>query len=67
MAASFMSFVQVSTTNWNTFSELAFDFALSPGIVAGILIFALTMGILGGFLPAVRAARAKIVDSLREA
>ena len=30
-------------------------------------IFALTMGILGGFLPAVRAARAKIVDSLREA
>ena len=67
LAASAMSFVQVSTTNWNTFSEIAFDFALSPGIIAGIIVFSLLMGILGGFLPAVRASRAKIVESLRQA
>lgn len=64
-AASFMSLVRVSTTNWDTFSELAFSFRLSPGIVLGTIIFAVTMGILGGFLPAVRAARARIIESLR--
>ncbi len=66
-AASLMSFVTVSTTNWGSFSELAFSFALSPSIVIGSLIFAVAMGLIGGFLPAVRASRAKIVDSLRAA
>lgn len=66
-AASLMSFVTVSTTNWGSFSELAFSFALSPSIIIGALIFAIAMGLIGGFLPAVRASRAKIVDSLRAA
>jgi ABC-type antimicrobial peptide transport system permease subunit len=65
LAASFMSMVSVSTTNWDTFSELAFKFELSSGIVIGSLFFAIGMGVTGGFLPAVRAARAGIVDSLR--
>ena len=66
-AAAMMSFVQVSTTNWTTFSELAFGFALSPSIVIGSFAFAIVMGLVGGFLPAVRAARADIINSLREA
>lgn len=66
-AASFMSFVTVSTTNWDSFSELSFSFALSPNIIIGAVIFAVVMGFVGGFLPAVRASRAKIVDSLRAA
>jgi ABC-type antimicrobial peptide transport system permease subunit len=66
LAASFMSFVQVSTTNWGTFAELAFSFSLSPGIIIGTLIFSILMGMIGGFLPAVRAARFQIVNSLRE-
>lgn len=65
LAASFMTVVTVSTTNWDTFSELAFGFALSPGIVIGSFLFAIVMGLLGGFLPSVRAARANIVTSLR--
>jgi ABC-type antimicrobial peptide transport system permease subunit len=64
-AASLMSFVTVSTTNWDTFSELAFGFRLSPQIILGTLLFSLTMGLIGGFLPAVRASRARIIESLR--
>jgi ABC-type antimicrobial peptide transport system permease subunit len=46
-------------------SELAFSFVLTPGIVIQSFVFAIAMGILGGVMPAIRAARMKIVDSLR--
>jgi ABC-type antimicrobial peptide transport system permease subunit len=62
-----MSFVRISTTNFGTFSELAFGFALSPDIVVMTLIFALVMGVVGGFLPAARAARLNILAALRSA
>lgn len=65
--ASFTQFFGVSTMNWQTFSELAFSFTLTFGIVVKSLVFALVMGFIGGFLPAVRAARMQIVDSLRAA
>ncbi|MCI0531772.1 MAG: ABC transporter permease [candidate division Zixibacteria bacterium] len=65
LTASLLQFVQISTTNWDTFSELAFNFGLNSSIVISSLIFAAVMGVLGGFLPAVRASRLKIVDSLR--
>jgi ABC-type antimicrobial peptide transport system permease subunit len=67
VAASFMQALAISTTNFQTFAELAFSFALTPGIVAASLGFALAMGFVGGFLPATRAARMKIVDALRAA
>jgi putative ABC transport system permease protein len=67
VAASFMQVLAISTTNFQTFAELAFSFALTPGIVAASLGFALAMGFVGGFLPATRAARMKIVDALRAA
>ncbi|MDZ7265845.1 MAG: ABC transporter permease [candidate division KSB1 bacterium] len=65
LLSSLLQFVSISTTNWNTFSELAFRFKLSPGIVLQALIFAVIMGLAGGFLPAVRASRLKIVEALR--
>jgi ABC-type antimicrobial peptide transport system permease subunit len=65
--ASFMQLVHISTLNWQSFSELAFSFSLTPRIAALSFGFALVMGIVGGFLPAVRAGRLKIVDSLRAA
>jgi putative ABC transport system permease protein len=65
--ASLMQFVSFSTINFQSFSELAFGFTLNPGIVLKSLLFALAMGFIGGFLPALQAARMKIVDSLRAA
>jgi len=65
--ASLMSFFSFSTTNFSSFSELAFGFRMSPDIVLGTLVFSLVMGVCGGFFPAVRATRLKIIDSLRAA
>jgi putative ABC transport system permease protein len=67
VAASFMQMVPISTTNFQTFSEIAFTFTLTPAIVVASLGFALVMGFIGGFLPAARAARLSIVDALRAA
>jgi ABC-type antimicrobial peptide transport system permease subunit len=65
--ASLMQAVQVSTLNWDSFAELTFRFTLTTGIAAKTIVFALLMGVVGGFLPAVRAARLNIVDALRAA
>jgi len=67
VGASAMQALSISTTNFQTFAEIAFSFTLTPGIVIASLIFALAMGFIGGFLPAARAARMKIVDALRAA
>lgn len=66
-AASGMQAVDISTTNFQSFAELAFRFVLTPTIVWQSLAFALAMGLLGGFIPAWRAARLQIVDCLRAA
>ena len=63
--AAGLSFVSFSTTNFQTFSELSFKFALAHWIVALSLGFSLVMGVVGGFLPAVRASRMNIVEALR--
>ena len=65
VGASFLQLVTVSTMNWQTFSELAFRFDLTPAIAGKSLAFALGMGLAGGALPALRAARLEIVDALR--
>lgn len=64
--ASFMRFVSISTVNFQTFSELEFSFSLNLEIVYMALAFSLTMGFVGGVLPAIRASRMNIVDALRE-
>ena len=65
LLASFMQLASFSTVNFQTFADLSFRFVLTPAIVAQTLVFALIMGLIGGFLPAVRAARLNIVDALR--
>lgn len=66
-AAALMQTVNISTVNFQTFSELAFQFTLTPRIAAQSIGFSLAMGLVGGFLPAWRAARMKIIDCLRQA
>ena len=65
--ASFMQFVSFSTTNFSTFSELAFGFSLSTDVIVQTIIFSLVMGVVGGFFPAVRASRMNIINALRAA
>ena len=65
--ASLMQFASFSTINFQTFADLSFRFTLTPGIILKTVLFSLLMGFLGGFLPALRASRMKIVDSLRAA
>ncbi len=57
---------QTATINWQTFSQVAFAFAVTPRLLAEGLSYALVMGFLGGMLPAVRAARLPVVTALRE-
>jgi ABC-type antimicrobial peptide transport system permease subunit len=63
--SSFLQLFTISTVNWQTFSELAFSFTLTPDIIVQSLVFSLIMGLVGGVLPAFRAARMNIVEALR--
>ena len=54
------------TMNFRTFSEVLFNFRLTPPLIAGGLAFSLAMGVFGGFFPAWRASRLKITTALRE-
>jgi ABC-type antimicrobial peptide transport system permease subunit len=64
MAATLLS-VGISTSNFMTFSEIAFGFSIDIGIIARGIVFALIMGFLGGALPALKASRLKITEALR--
>jgi putative ABC transport system permease protein len=57
---------QTSTINFQTFSQVAFAFAVTPGLLAEGLTYALIMGLVGGLLPAIKAARLPISSALRE-
>jgi putative ABC transport system permease protein len=63
--ASFLEFFTISTINFGTFAELAFSFSLNPMTALVSMVFAVVMGLVGGFLPAVRAARLQIITALR--
>lgn len=63
--ASLLNFVTLSTVNWASFAELSFRFSLTPGIIAKSLAFGLGMGIVGGLLPALKAARLPLLEALR--
>jgi ABC-type antimicrobial peptide transport system permease subunit len=60
-----MNGVVTSTTNWASFSEIAFSFRITPGLLAAGMVFALVMGVLAGFFPARRASKAPVVQAIR--
>ena len=57
---------RTSTMNFQSFSQVAFAFRVTPTLLVQGLVCALVMGLLGGILPAIRAARLPIVNALRE-
>jgi putative ABC transport system permease protein len=65
--ASLLNFFTLSTINWSSFAEITFKFALTPGIVVKSLLFGVGMGLLGGFLPSLKAARLPLLEALRAA
>jgi putative ABC transport system permease protein len=54
-----------STTNWASFSEIAFSFRVTPVLLLSGMIFAVLMGVIGGFFPARRAAKLPVIQALR--
>ncbi|MBI3261951.1 MAG: ABC transporter permease [Acidobacteria bacterium] len=57
---------QTATMNWQTFSQVAFAFAVTPRLLLQGMVYSALMGLLGGLLPALRAARLPVVTALRE-
>lgn len=57
---------QASTINWQTFSQVTFAFRVTPGLLAMAIVFATSIGFIGGLFPAIRAARLPIASGLRE-
>ena len=59
--------LKTGMTNWATFSETAFEFLVTPQILITASLISLLMGFVGGVIPALHAARMKVVDALRRA
>ncbi len=60
-----LNFVSTGTSNFTTFSEIAFNFRVTRDLMLMALIFGLAIGLFGSLLPSIRASRFKIVDALR--
>ena len=60
-----MSFVKLSMMNFATWQEVSFSFAPTPSLLIGSLVAGALMGILGGFLPALKAARTSPIEAMR--
>lgn len=65
LAATAMSLVKFSMMNFATFSEVVFSFEPTPAILGKSVLFGGIMGLIGGFLPAVRAARTSPLEAMR--
>lgn len=60
-----LNFVSTGTSNWVTFSEIAFNFRVTADLIVAALLFGGIIGFVGSLLPSIRASRFKIVDALR--
>jgi putative ABC transport system permease protein len=64
-AAIYCNGASLSTLNFNTFSQVAFEFRVTPGLVLEGMGWALAIGTIGGLFPAIRAVRMPVVEALR--
>ena len=66
LAWLFFDGYRAATLNWASFSQIAFSFAVTPQLLTLGILFAMFIGLLGGLLPAIRAARQPVATALRE-
>ncbi len=66
LAWLFLNGFTVSTLNATSFSQVVFDFAVSPELIIQGLIAATIIGLVGGLFPAIRAVRLPVATALRE-
>jgi len=66
--ASYFAFdgFKAATINWQTFSQIAFAFSVTPRLLLSAIVWAVTIGLFGGLFPAIRAGRLPIAAALRE-
>jgi putative ABC transport system permease protein len=66
--AAYLAFdgFKAATINWQTFSQVAFAFAVTPALLVQAVVIAAVIGLIGGLFPAIRAARLPIASALRE-
>ncbi|MDB4935176.1 MAG: putative secreted protein [Labilithrix sp.] len=65
LASLALSFVKISMVNAGTWSEIVFAFEPTPAIIIRAMVLAGFMGVVGGFLPAIRAARVSPIEAMR--
>lgn len=58
--------ISTGTANFQSFSEVLFNFRITPQVLAEGIFFAVVVGVLGGYLPARRASRLKLADVMKE-
>jgi putative ABC transport system permease protein len=63
--ASLLSSYSFTTINFSSFTEIKFQFHFAPAIAGWAVFFAVAMGLFGGLLPAVRAARLPIAEATK--
>lgn len=56
---------QTTTLNWQSYTQVAFAFAVTPGLLAHGVVYSIAIGALGGLLPAMNAARVPVAAALR--
>jgi len=65
LAALLLSFISFPVINFQTFSEIVIGFKATPAILSWSVLFAMVMGFVGGFVPAIRASMVSPVEAMR--
>lgn len=66
LASLALSFVKIPMMNYASWSEMVFEFRPSAGGILGAVLAAVAVGFIGGFIPALRAARMPTLSAVRE-
>jgi putative ABC transport system permease protein len=63
---AYLAFNGYQASTLNQFSQIVFKFAVTPELIGAGIVYALIMGVAGGLLPAIRAARLPVTIAIRQ-